>query len=285
MIESLQKLRPSQRRGSKPRCHWIMHGPDAEVAARLSALIAPWGKVNPTDRWMPRGFNDTEEAELHKAEPFLDADRRAQLRDWWFAIFRGGLQRSPNFDLASTCTVRVGDHEKPGLLLVEAKAHDHELIVESRAKPLSKTASEGSKRNHERIGSALHEASALLTTSTGLGWNLSRDNCYQMSNRFAWAAKVAEMGCPVILVYLGFLRADEMNDQGAVLEDHSNWETLVKAHGRPILPPRIWESELPVATGYLIPLIRSVEMPHDCPVREFSVKDRPLLASPEAQSE
>ena len=35
-----------------------------------------------------------------------------------------------------------------------------------------------------------------------------------MSNRFAWAWKLASSSVPVVLIYLGFLRADEMRDKG-----------------------------------------------------------------------
>jgi hypothetical protein len=33
-----------------------------------------------------------------------------------------------------------------------------------------------------------------------------------MSNRFTWAWKLAEFGKPIILIYLGFLACDEMDD-------------------------------------------------------------------------
>jgi hypothetical protein len=49
-----------------------------------------------------------------------------------------------------------------------------------------------------------------MTKQTGLTWALSRDWCYQMSIRFAWAWKLAGLGKPVILIYLGFLAYDEM---------------------------------------------------------------------------
>lgn len=39
-----------------------------------------------------------------------------------------------------------------------------------------------------------------------------------MSNRFAWAWKLATMEVPVVLVYLGFLNATEMGDQGSLLQ-------------------------------------------------------------------
>jgi hypothetical protein len=45
------------------------------------------------------------------------------------------------------------------------------------------------------------------------GWTLSRDSHYQLTNRFAWAWKLASMGVPVVLGYLGFQGAAEMKDR------------------------------------------------------------------------
>jgi hypothetical protein len=59
------------------------------------------------------------------------------------------------------------------------------------------------------IHSTIQEAGLALSEQTGLTWALSRDWCYQMSNRFAWAWKLVELGKPVILIYLGFLAYDE----------------------------------------------------------------------------
>jgi hypothetical protein len=41
-----------------------------------------------------------------------------------------------------------------------------------------------------------------------LTWALSRDRCYQMSNRFALAYRLAELGILVVLICLGFLAYD-----------------------------------------------------------------------------
>ena len=64
MLYLLQRLKPNERRGSKARCHLLTHGSVDAVAERLTDLIAPWGKVTTDDRWMPRGFVHTEEAQF-----------------------------------------------------------------------------------------------------------------------------------------------------------------------------------------------------------------------------
>ena len=203
MSSLLGRLGPRQRKGSKPRCHWITHGPANEVAARLTKLAAPWATVTTDDRWMPDGFVQTDEAELHKAGRLIpDDDVRSRLGDWWFAV-RRGQQKAPSFDIASTCTV-AGRY---GLLLVEAKAHDRELRKEEVGKPLRPPITPNGCRNHARIGACMAEASLALAGETGVPWGLSRDWNYQMSNRFAWSWKLAELGFPVVLVYLGLLHA------------------------------------------------------------------------------
>jgi hypothetical protein len=40
----------------------------------------------------------------------------------------------------------------------------------------------------------------------------------------------------VILVYLGFLNADEMTDIGAPLTTHSEWEYIVRSHSETLFP-------------------------------------------------
>ena len=71
----LERLKPTARRGSKPRCHWLTHGPHDAVAARLADLVAPFASVASSDDWMPEGFAHTAEAQLGYADQFLTADR------------------------------------------------------------------------------------------------------------------------------------------------------------------------------------------------------------------
>ena len=131
MSDLLERLKPRERRGSKPRCHLLTHGSADDVAIRLTSLAAPLARVSPDDRWMPQGFDEPEEAQLHRAPRLLEPRIGTQLGEWWLApTSRQG--RTPNFDIASTCTIG----EAPGLLLVEAKAHDEELRKETAGRSL-----------------------------------------------------------------------------------------------------------------------------------------------------
>lgn len=256
MNQLLDKLKLRDRRGSKPRCHYLTHGSADQISRRLTALIAPFGSVSTGDRWMPLGFECIEEAELDKAPELLDPRIGKNLRAWWLQRDSPNL-RTPNFDIASTCSI----DNKPGLVLIEAKAHDTELIGESAGKRSRAGASRDSMANHERIGSAINSASENLREATALPWNLSRDSHYQMANRFAWAWKLTQVGFPVVLVYLGFLGAQEMSDRGKPFANASDWEQLVKAHSAPLFPPSVWNRRLTCNGQALIPLIRSLEQP------------------------
>lgn len=260
MSDLLGRLRTNQQRGSKPRCHWITHGTRAEVATRLTALVSPYGEITERDHWMPDGFDDLAEAQFHRVSKLLPEDQCRQIRNWWFRICRGGRQTSPSFDIASTCMV----DGMPGLLLVEAKAHLGELTGEERGKPLRLTASDGEKTNHEHIAQAIGWANPIFGAATGLEWRLSRDNRYQMSNRFAMACKLTSIGLPIILVYLGFLNAKDMSRGNERPFDSSDqWRQAVLAHSSPILPPEVWNCRWTLHGRTFVPLIRSAEIPFD----------------------
>jgi hypothetical protein len=212
---------------------------------------------------MPQGFENIDEAQLDRVPGLLDAKIATQLREWWLATNTPNA-RTPNFDIASTCTIEG----RPGLLLIEAKAHDEELNKEIARKILRKDASQGSITNHEKIAAAIVTAREGLHEATSLQWQISRDSHYQMSNRFAWSWKLTELGFAVALVYLGFLRAEEMKDKGNPFADHSDWERIVKAHSNPLFSPEAWNRQWTLNGKPFIPLIRSVEQRLDLVTQE-----------------
>ncbi|MBZ5702653.1 MAG: hypothetical protein LAN84_12495 [Acidobacteriia bacterium] len=262
----------NRRRGSFPRCLLFMGGDRAIVADKLTKLVGlPDVHVEAKDFWMPQGLqllkingewvtNPIEEANVKESieeaklgdsigesRRFLSADRREEVTRWWLAVRERA--NTPNWDIASTCTIE----EKAGLLLVEAKAHDAELKQDG--KPRDKHASVGSKANHEQIGCAIDAASAGLDEAVK-GWDLSRDSHYQLANRFAWAWKLASMGVPVVLVYLGFLSAKEVSDLGEPFADCADWTRVVLEYSRNIVPERAWGRDLRVGSITIKPLIR-----------------------------
>lgn len=257
----LEALPTKERRGSRPRCLLFMEGDRQDVASRLSAMVGLANvEVSEDDFWMPWGLpkrtgcgvwdvSPTWEAELGKAEGLLLPEHRKSVTQWWLDVVPRA--KTPTWDIASTCQI----NGKRGMLLVEAKAHDGELSSSGKKKP---TTSNG-KKNHEKIGAAIKQASADLNRIE-LGWDLSRDSHYQLCNRFAWSWKLTKLGVPVILVYLGFLHAGEMADQGEPFANHEAWVRTVRADARGLVPESAWDNCLMVNDTPMWTLIRSGEL-------------------------
>ena len=262
----LSALPPKCRRGSLPRCLRLTAGTKEEVATRLTSIVGlDLVSVSPNDSWMPRGLpvqgadgkwdlSPTKEPKLGEAEGILPSTDRSALTAWWLEVIKGA--NTPNWDVASTCSIRG----VKGLLLIEAKAHELELRNEEAGKN-GPDPSEGSRKNHERIGQAIEEARKGLECATTASWGISRDSHYQMSNRFAWSWKLTELGYPVAMVYLGFLNAREMADRSAPLTDHRHWDDLVRKHSSKLCPPSIWDHSFEVNGRTMVSLIRSIEQP------------------------
>ena len=167
---------------------------------------------------------------------------------------------TPNFDIASTCTI----DGSAGLLLVEAKAHETELKKEAAGRRVAEDDSKERKESHGTIGAAIESARMGLEAATRLKWKISRDSHYQMSNRFAWGWKLAERGIPVVLVYLGFLKANDMSKPGEVpFADTGAWEALVRSHSATLFPEQVWGRRWSVNSVPFIPLIRSLDVSLD----------------------
>ncbi len=231
-------------RGSQLGCLLLTEGAPGLVAERLNRLIAPHAIVDPARHtWMPIGRNSPEEAKLGECPRFLCASHRELITTWWLAIRKRA--NTPNWDIASTATIDGQD----GLVLIEAKAHSNELKTDG--KPL------GNRWNHERIAVAINEANVGFTAALP-GWYLSRDTHYQLANRFAWAWKIATLGVPVVLIYLGFLQMDDMRDQGAPLVSGADWDRLVRDHAAGVVPDSAWERRFAIGSATMRPLIRSV---------------------------
>lgn len=246
MNTMLERLRPGQRAGSKPRCLFLTSGSRADVAGRLTALIAPHGVVTTDDEWMPKGFDDVKEAQLHDAPRLLPVDPLGRaLETWWLADVRSASV-TPSWDIAGTCTI----DGKWGLFLVEAKAHHGELKADDRCRARD-------EEHFRRIGAAVHEADRALNAIRN-GWRLSHECRYQLSNRFAWSWKLADLGIPVVLVYLGFLAANEMTSP---FDDDRSWDTALREYAAGGVPDDVWNGKLLVGDTPLYPLIRTWRIP------------------------
>jgi hypothetical protein len=232
--------------GSKLRCLMLTSLPRGHIASVLSSLVSPAAVVDESKHhWLPGGFLKPAEAKLGECPDFLTPDLRERLTSWWLVNRRGA--NTPNWDIVSTCTAEG----KEGLILVEAKAHNKE------SKPEGKDL--GDRENHEQIGAALNEANSALNAICP-GWAITRDSHYQFCNRFGWAWKVASLGIPVILVYLGFLHADEMSRCGKPFVSDQEWRSMVLGRGANFVPNNAWEKRLQTNAAPMCPMIRSLDL-------------------------
>ena len=223
---------------------------EIHVAKSLSDLVWPHALVRPEDVWRPRGFLNPKEPELCETDEFLSPEICDAVVGWWLARRRRAT--TPVWDIAATCVVPGFDRK--GVMIVEAKAHGAELSEAGK-----QLGAKTNQENHERIGDAITQANAGLNRILA-GWNLTRDRHYQLSNRFAWAWKLAELGVPVVLVFLGFLNATEMAGRRIPFRDARHWRDCLLNYAQGLVPEQAWETTLLPGKAPLIPLIRSVDL-------------------------
>jgi hypothetical protein len=204
----------------------------------LLQIVAPVdARISVGSMWMPRGYGATDEARLETfgADALPSSNAWPSLRAWWLTNERGA--NTPNWDIALSCEVEG----RPGLVLVEAKANVPELGV--AGKRLDDEASDASRDNHDRIGVAIEEVCAELRRISRTTC-ISRDSHYQLSNRVAFAWKLASLGLPTILVYLGFCGDDGIADAGEPFKDAAHWSEVFAAYAHPIVPKELFERRL-----------------------------------------
>src|SRR5690606_33404932 len=101
------------------------------------------------------------------------------------------------------------------------------------------------------------EANSSLSIYNNKSFNLSRDNYYQLSNRIAYSWKLASMGIPVILIYLGFIND---TDVGTPFENHSAWEGHIKSHINNIFPIDLLCQNVDCGSSIFKIIIRSIDI-------------------------
>ena len=201
----------------------------------INSLIKSAGaEITVDDVWKPIGFNNKKESTL---ATFLKDNFNPELGEnvlrWW--VTHG--TRSPNWDLISTCTI----NGKRGILLVEAKAHKSEL--KKAGKKLTKDASENSKENHKNICNAIDQANTAINKQVEEVC-ISRDKCYQLSNRVAHAWWLASQGIPVVLLYLGFLNCKDMENGTRILfKTDEDWQSAFIEHAKMVGVDKILKKE------------------------------------------
>jgi hypothetical protein len=174
-----------------------------------------------------------------------------RLHSWWLKHKRGA--NTPNWDIAVSCHIEG----QPGLILVEAKAHEREL--EESGKRAERGASAASQANHDRIGGAISEACTQLSPKYP-GISLDRDTHYQTSNRIAFAWKLASLGIPTVMIYLGFIGDEGIRNVGTPFRDQSHWLDIFEKHLASVCPTSICNAatQCGEANFWLLPRARHV---------------------------
>lgn len=220
--------------------------------SELAALLTPAPiRLSNSCVFMPKGVGAPAEARLEAFGPACFPEQLAiwaALQDWWLTHKAGA--NTPNWDIAVACEI----HGQPGLVLVEAKANWPELGV--AGKSLSIDASGKSRENHERIGGAIADACT--------GWrtidqriDITRDSHYQLANRLAFTWKLATLGIPTILVYLGFTGDEGIRDAGQPFADDADWRKAFEAYASNAIPLELFDRCLTIASTPVWLMVRS----------------------------
>jgi len=102
-------------------------------------------------KFMPKGFEEPAEAKLEIFGPrWHPSPAWDELKAWWLRHTR--FANTPNWDIAVGCMIE----NRPGLVLVEAKANWPELSADG--KDIPDDANQHTLENHEKIGNAIREA-------------------------------------------------------------------------------------------------------------------------------
>lgn len=191
------------------------------------------------EAFMPKGINSPTEARLERFGPCWFPEKKPvwdALKNWWLCHKAGA--NTPNWDIAVRCELEG----RPGLVLVEAKANWWELGKAGKSNAVN--ASTNSHRNHERIAAAINEACA--------GWQLldnrvsiTHKSHYQLANRLAFAWKLASLGIPAVLVYLGFTGDKEI---GKPFKDDTDWKAAFSKYVSDTIPLDLFGRRLMVGS-------------------------------------
>jgi hypothetical protein len=96
--------------------------------------------------------------------------------------------------------------------------------------------------------------------------SLSRDYCYQFANRIAFAWKIASMGVPVAMIYLGFI-----GDAGIIsgiddfFNDTSEWRKSFAEHTARCFPSSMYDREINCGAASFWLLVRDLHVLRQSP--------------------
>lgn len=193
----------------------------------LTGLIAGvGGRVDPSHRIRPVSHVEPGEWDLRRfcRECAPQGADLARLDEWWVSEQYTG----PTWDLLAECTL----NGRPGILMVEAKAHESELQLHGKLQ--SADASEQSNANHARISESLARTQAWFRRAVDTESNISAASHYQLANRLSGVEALASCGVPAILMYLGF-RGDTYF-KSDYFRDDDHWQQVMLGYIAGVVP-------------------------------------------------
>lgn len=217
----------------------------------LLALAEPvTARVSSKSQWMPRSYREPDEARLETFGPKWLPNHPAwnAIRKWWLLHEHGA--NTPNWDIAVGCEI----DGRPGLVLVEAKANKTELKVEGKS--LNADATAKSKANDGHIRAAVDEACRGLRC-LGPDLTITCDSHYQLANRLAFTWKLATLGIPTVLIYLGFYGDIGIADAGPPFKDGEDWSQTFKDHAATAQCAPLFEKRLDCGAAPAWMLVRA----------------------------
>lgn len=245
-----------------------------EFCVEFLRLLEPLeARISSRSIWMPGGHRMPAEARLETFGPRAVPHEKAwpELRAWWLAHEAGA--NTPNWDLAMAVEIEGS----PGFILVEAKANVPELSVAGKPRPPA--ASVAGAANHERIGKAIGQASVALQLHDS-GVRLSLESHYQLSNRLAFMWKLATLGIPTVVVYLGFTGDNGIKDAGEPFVDDGHWRSVFMSHAASVVPSGMFERRLDCGLAPAWLLIRSRPVLEDSQPRSRTAAVGPVNIEP-----
>ena len=124
--------------------------------------------------------------------------------------------------------------------------------------------------NHEHIGNAIAEARTALSALIP-GITVGRDTHFQLSNRIAFGWKLASMGIPTVLVYLGFTGDEGMRTGSRrPFDSDAHWQAEFQRYLTGVCPASVLDCPLDLKAARLWVLSRSRPVLSSSPKRDGS---------------
>ena len=139
------------------------------------------------------------------------------------------IGRMPKWDIAASCQIE----DKNGLILIQAITHEEEFNADDKC--------EATGENRKGIMKAIEECNKDLNLRLDTHVKLSITSNYQLSNHIAYAWKLANLGIPTVLLYLGYI-GDNKNYPNNYIKDHDHWMRILGCFMKgvlPLYPPKI----------------------------------------------